>query len=54
VLTTLGSIPIAAYATPVHEGAARARAQIHQGARRDAAVANHGALTVGSDLYGAY
>ena len=37
VLTTLGSIPIAEYATPSTERAAGGRAQVHQGARRHAA-----------------
>ena len=37
VLTTLGSIPIAEYATPSTSGAAGGRAQVHQGARRHAA-----------------
>ncbi len=39
VLTTLGSIPIAEYATP---------------STKALPEANHGALTVGSDLFGAY
>ena len=37
VLTTLGSIPIAEYATPSTERAAGGGAQVHQGARRHAA-----------------
>ena len=37
VVTTLGSIPIAEYGTPSTRGAARRRAQVHQGARRPAA-----------------
>ena len=37
VLTTLGSIPLAEYATPSTERAPGRRAQVHQGARRHAA-----------------
>ena len=37
VLTTLGSIPIAEYATPSTERAAGSGSQVHQGARRHAA-----------------
>ena len=37
VVTTLGSIPIAEYGTPVHAGAAGGRAEVHQGVRRPAA-----------------
>jgi len=53
VLTTLGSVPIAAYATPSTK-------ELPEAVRRyikahDAMLlANHGALTVGSDLFGAY
>src|SRR5262245_14953886 len=53
VLTTLGSIPIAEYATPsTHElpEAVRKYIKAHDGML----LANHGALTVGADLFGAY
>jgi L-fuculose-phosphate aldolase len=53
VLTTLGSIPIAAYATPSTRElpeAVRQYIKAHDGML----LANHGALTVGGDLYGAY
>jgi len=53
VLTTLGSIPIAAYATPSTQelpNAVRQYIKAHDGMM----LANHGALTVGSDLYSAY
>jgi L-fuculose-phosphate aldolase len=53
VLTTLGSIPIAEYATPsTHElpDAVRKYIKAHDGML----LANHGALTVGADLFGAY
>ncbi len=53
VLTTLGSIPLAEYATPsTHElpEAVRKYIKAHDGML----LANHGALTVGGDLYGAY
>jgi L-fuculose-phosphate aldolase len=53
VLTTLGSIPIAEYATPSTRElpeAVRKYIKAHDGML----LANHGALTVGSDLYGAY
>jgi L-fuculose-phosphate aldolase len=53
VLTTLGSIPIAAYATPSTRElpeAVRQYIKAHDGML----LANHGALTVGSDLYSAY
>jgi L-fuculose-phosphate aldolase len=53
VLTTLGSIPIAAYATPSTRElpeAVRKYIKAHDGML----LANHGALTVGSDLYAAY
>jgi L-fuculose-phosphate aldolase len=53
VLTTLGSIPIAEYATPSTNelpAAVRKYIKAHDGML----LANHGALTVGGDLYGAY
>ena len=53
VLTTLGSIPIAAYATPSTRElpeAVRKYIKAHDGML----LANHGALTAGADLYGAY
>jgi len=53
VLTTLGSIPIAEYATPSTRelpAAVRTYIKAHDGML----LANHGALTVGSDLYSAY
>src|SRR5436305_9357453 len=53
VLTTLGSIPIADYATPSTKelpDAVRRYIKAHDGML----LANHGALTVGTDLYGAY
>jgi L-fuculose-phosphate aldolase len=53
VLTTLGSIPIAEYATPSTKElpeAVRKYIKAHDGML----LANHGALTVGSDLFGAY
>jgi len=53
VLTTLGSIPIAAYATPSTRElpeAVRQYIKAHDGML----LANHGALTVGGDLYSAY
>jgi L-fuculose-phosphate aldolase len=53
VLTTLGSIPIAEYATPSTQelpDAVRKFIKAHDGML----LANHGALTVGSDLYSAY
>src|ERR687885_1537882 len=53
VLTTLGSIPIAAYATPSTTElpeAVRKYIKAHDGML----LANHGALTVGADLYAAY
>jgi L-fuculose-phosphate aldolase len=53
VLTTLGSIPIAEYATPsTRELPAAVRKYItaHDGML----LANHGALTVGADLFAAY
>jgi L-fuculose-phosphate aldolase len=53
VITTLGSVPIAAYATPSTEelpAAVRQFIRAHDGML----LANHGALTVGKDLMGAY
>ena len=53
VVTTLGSIPIAEYATPSTEelpNAVRKYIKAHDGML----LANHGALTVGSDLFSAY
>jgi L-fuculose-phosphate aldolase len=53
VLTTLGSIPIAEYATPSTKElpeAVRKYIKAHDGML----LANHGALTVGSDLFSAY
>jgi len=53
VLTTLGSIPIAEYATPSTSElpeAVRKYIKAHDGML----LANHGALTVGADLYSAY
>ncbi len=53
VLTTLGSIPIAEYATPSTSelpAAVRQYIKAHDGML----LANHGALTVGADLFSAY
>jgi L-fuculose-phosphate aldolase len=53
VLTTLGSIPIAEYATPSTRElpeAVRKYVKAHDGML----LANHGALTLGGDLYSAY
>jgi L-fuculose-phosphate aldolase len=53
VLTTLGSIPIAEYATPSTKelpAAVRKYITAHDGML----LANHGALTVGADLFSAY
>src|SRR3982751_3027300 len=53
VLTTLGSIPLAQYATPSTAelpDAVRKYIKSHDGMM----LANHGALTVGTDLYSAY
>jgi L-fuculose-phosphate aldolase len=53
VLTTLGSIPIAAYATPSTQElpeAVRKYVKAHDGML----LANHGALTLGTDLFSAY
>jgi len=52
-LTTLGSVPIAEYATPSTRElpeAVRKYIRAHDGMM----LANHGALTVGGDLYSAY
>src|SRR5215470_10845349 len=53
VVTTLGSVPIADYATPSTKelpDAVRKYVKAHDGML----LANHGALTLGSDLYAAY
>jgi L-fuculose-phosphate aldolase len=53
VVTTLGSIPIADYATPSTDelpAAVRQHIKAHDGLL----LANHGALTVGHDLFAAY
>jgi L-fuculose-phosphate aldolase len=53
VVTTLGSIPIAEYATPSTTelpDAVRKYVKAHDGML----LANHGALTLGKDLFGAY
>ena len=53
VVTTLGSVPIAAYATPSTTelpAAVRQYIKAHDGML----LANHGALTVGGDLFAAY
>jgi L-fuculose-phosphate aldolase len=53
VVTTLGSIPIAEYATPSTKelpDAVRKYVKAHDGML----LANHGALTLGADLFGAY
>src|ERR671935_3311584 len=53
VLTTLGSVPIAEYATPSTRElpeAVRKYIKAHDGML----LANHGALTVGADVYSAY
>jgi L-fuculose-phosphate aldolase len=53
VLTTLGSIPIASYATPSTSelpDAVRKYVKAHDGML----LANHGALTLGGDLFSAY
>ena len=53
VLTTLGSIPIAEYATPSTKelpDAVRKYIKAHDGML----LANHGALTIGPDVYSAY
>ena len=53
VLTTLGSIPIAAYATPSTRELPEAVGKYIK-AHDGMLLANHGALTVGGDLFGAY
>jgi L-fuculose-phosphate aldolase len=53
VICTLGSIPIADYATPSTAELPAAVAQYIK-AHDGLLLANHGALTVGSDLYNAY
>ena len=53
VVTTLGSVPIAEYATPSTKElpeAVRQYVQAHDGML----LANHGALTLGKDVYAAY
>src|ERR687898_3043156 len=53
VVTTLGSVPIADYATPSTRElpeAVRKYVKAHDGML----LANHGALTLGSDVYAAY
>jgi L-fuculose-phosphate aldolase len=53
VVTTLGSVPIAEYATPSTKElpeAVRQYVQAHDGML----LANHGALTLGTDLFAAY
>ncbi|MGE5244692.1 MAG: class II aldolase/adducin family protein [Betaproteobacteria bacterium] len=53
VLTTLGSVPIAEYATPSTSelpAAVRRYVKAHDGML----LANHGALTIGADVYAAY
>ena len=53
VVTTLGSVPIAEYATPSTKElpeAVRKYVKAHDGML----LANHGALTLGGDLFGAY
>src|SRR4051794_22781283 len=53
VITTLGSVPIADYATPSTKElpeAVRKYVKAHDGML----LANHGALTLGADLFGAY
>ena len=53
VICTLGSIPIADYATPSTQELPDAVARYIK-AHDGLLLANHGALTVGSDLYNAY
>jgi L-fuculose-phosphate aldolase len=53
VITTLGSVPIADYATPSTRElpeAVRQYVKAHDGML----LANHGALTLGTDLFSAY
>jgi L-fuculose-phosphate aldolase len=53
VVTTLGSVPIAAYATPSTRALPEAVSQFIK-AHDGMLLANHGALTVGADLFSAY
>jgi L-fuculose-phosphate aldolase len=53
VLTTLGSIPIAEYATPSTKELPKAVSKYVK-AHDGMLLANHGALTLGSDLFAAY
>ncbi|MBI2833288.1 MAG: class II aldolase/adducin family protein [Acidobacteria bacterium] len=53
VVTTLGSIPIAEYGTPSTRELADA-VRRHSRAHDGLLLANHGALTIGNDLYSAY
>src|SRR3954453_7866606 len=53
VLTTLGSIPIAEYATPSTKELPEAGGK-HIKEHEGTLLANHGALTVGADLFAAY
>ncbi len=53
VVTTLGSIPIADYGTPSTQALPEAVSRYIK-AHDGMLLANHGALTVGSDLYSAY
>jgi L-fuculose-phosphate aldolase len=53
VVTTLGSVPIAAYATPSTTELPEAVRQFIR-AHDGMLLANHGALTVGGDVYSAY
>jgi len=53
VVTTLGSVPIADYATPSTKELPQAVSKYIK-AHDGMLLANHGALTVGSDLYSAY
>jgi L-fuculose-phosphate aldolase len=53
VLTTLGSVPIAEYATPSTRELPEAVGKYIK-AHDGMLLANHGALTVGTDLYSAY
>ncbi|ODS59135.1 MAG: hypothetical protein ABS36_03075 [Acidobacteria bacterium SCN 69-37] len=53
VVTTLGSIPIAEYATPSTQELPDA-VKPYVGAHDGLLLANHGALALGADLFGAY
>ena len=53
VVTSLGSVPIAAYATPSTRALPEAVSQYIK-AHDGMLLANHGALTVGTDLFSAY